>query len=95
VSQDYGRRDGLRGRHHTPEPNMFMDVPSVKVEEIYLDVEVPDTHLSLRTKLANLVHLVAGVHVHLGRLSSTSMASTPRPCSRCGWRTSTTSWTAL
>jgi hypothetical protein len=30
-----------------------MDVPKVKVEEIYLDVEGLDAHLSLRTQLAS------------------------------------------
>ena len=68
VSQDRSRRDGLRGRQPSPEPDVFMDVPSVKVEEIYLDVEGLDAHLSLRTKLANLVQLVAGVHVHCGKV---------------------------
>ena len=38
------------------------------MEEIYLDVEGLDAHLSLRTKLANLVQLVAGVHVHVGKV---------------------------
>src|SRR5215207_8042353 len=68
VSQDRSRRNGLRGRQPSPEPDVFMDVPKVQVEEIYLDVEGLDAHLSLRTKLANLVQLVAGVHVHCGKV---------------------------
>jgi len=67
-SQQRGRRNGLQGRAPSPEPDVFMDVPKAKVEEVYLDVEGLDAHLSLRTKLANLVQLVAGVHVHVGRV---------------------------
>jgi hypothetical protein len=54
-SQQRGRRDGLKGRTPSPEPDVFMDVPKAKIEEVYLDVEGLDAHLSLRTKLANLV----------------------------------------
>src|SRR5215216_656960 len=89
-----GRARQGDGRAPSPEPDVFMDVPKVQVEEIYLDVEGLDAHLSLRTKLGNLLQLVAGVHVTAARSSSTSRASMPRPCSRSGWRTSTTSWTA-
>src|SRR5215217_8184726 len=60
--------DGLQGRPPSPEPDVFMDVPKVQVEEVYLDVEGLDAHLSLRTKLGNLVQLVAGVHVHCGKV---------------------------
>jgi hypothetical protein len=63
-SQQGGRREGLHGRQPSPEPDVFMDVPKVQVEEVYLDIEGLDAHVSLRTKLANLVQLVAGVHVH-------------------------------
>jgi hypothetical protein len=38
-------RDGLRGRQPSSEPDVFMDVPKVQVEEIYLDVEGLDAHL--------------------------------------------------
>src|SRR5215218_11068508 len=68
VSEQRGRRAALQSRQPSPEPDVFVDVPKVKVEEIYLDVEGLDAHLSLRTKLANLVQLVAGVHVHVGKV---------------------------
>src|ERR687887_1285049 len=68
VPREPGRRASLAGRQPSPEPDVFMDVPRVKVDEIYLDVEGLDAHLSLRAKLANLVQLVAGVHVHLGKV---------------------------
>jgi hypothetical protein len=69
-SRDVARPDGdgTAGRAPSPEPDVFMDIPKVKVEEIYLDVEGLDAHLSLRTRLANLVQLVAGVHVHCGKV---------------------------
>src|SRR5215216_6971453 len=63
-----GRARQGDGRAPSPEPDVFMDVPKVQVEEIYLDVEGLDAHLSLRTKLGNLVQLVAGVHVHCGKV---------------------------
>jgi hypothetical protein len=68
VSRQRARGAALEGRQPSPEPDVFMDVPKVQVEEIYLDVEGLDAHLSLRTKLANLVQLVAGVHVHCGKI---------------------------
>ena len=68
AADDSARGAGLAGRAPSPEPDVFMDIPKVKVEEIYLDVEGLDAHLSLRTRLANLVQLVAGVHVHCGKI---------------------------
>src|SRR5918995_5747854 len=68
AADDSARGAGLAGRAPSPEPDVFMDIPRVKVEEIYLDVEGLDAHLSLRTRLANLVQLVAGVHVHCGKV---------------------------
>src|SRR4029077_15208675 len=35
---------------------------------IYLDVENLDAHLSLEARMANLVQLTAGVHVHIGKV---------------------------
>jgi len=66
--EEGNQRARLRGRQPSPEPDVFLDAPKVNVEEIYLDVEGMDAHLSLRAKLANLVQLVAGVHVHMGKL---------------------------
>src|SRR5918993_462962 len=66
--EERNQRAGLRGRRPSPEPDVFLDAPKVNVEEIYLDVEGMDAHLSLRAKLAILVQLVAGVHVHLGKV---------------------------
>ena len=66
--QEHHKRDPLRGRSPSHEPDVFVDVPKAHVEEIYLDVEGLDAHLSLRAKLANFVQLIAGVHVHCGKV---------------------------
>ena len=94
LSQDRGRRAALRGRQPSPEPDVFMDVPKVQVEEIYMDVEGLDAHLSLRTKLANLVQLVAGVHVHVGKVELDIKGVEAEALLKVRWRTSTTSSTA-
>ena len=56
------------GREPSHDPDVFVDIPQVKVDEIYLDVEDLEAHLALRAKLANLVQLVAGVHIHIGKV---------------------------
>ncbi|MGN6792850.1 MAG: hypothetical protein ACTHJW_10755 [Streptosporangiaceae bacterium] len=59
---------GKQGRAPSDRPDVFLHVPDVHVGEIYLDVEDLDAHLSLQARLANLVQLVAGVHVHIGKV---------------------------
>lgn len=73
ARQAPGTRDarsgpGMQGRSPSDEPDVFLDVPKVHVGEIYLDVERLDAHLSLRAKVANLVQIVAGVHVGIGKV---------------------------
>ena len=58
----------LEGREPAHEPDVFVDIRKVKVDEIYVDVEQLEAHLALRAKLANLLQVVAGVHVHLGKV---------------------------
>lgn len=58
----------LEGRPPSGEPDVHVDVPKVKVDEIYLDVERLEAHLALRAKLANLLQVVAGVHVNVGKV---------------------------
>jgi hypothetical protein len=59
---------GAQGRGPSDKPDVFLHVSDLHVGEIYLDVEDLDAHLSLQAKLANLVQLVAGVHVHIGKV---------------------------
>jgi hypothetical protein len=68
VSRQRGWRAALEGRQPSPEPDVFVDVPKVQVDEIHLNDERLDAHLALQTRLANLVQLVAGVHVHLEKV---------------------------
>jgi hypothetical protein len=58
----------LHGREPGHEPDVFVDIHKVKVDEVYVDVEQLEAHLALRAKLANLLQVVAGVHVHLGKV---------------------------
>jgi hypothetical protein len=58
----------LHGREPSGEPDVFVDIKKVKVDEVYVDVEQLEAHLALRAKLANLLQVVAGVHVHLGKV---------------------------
>ena len=84
----------MAGRQPSAEPDVFMDVPKVQVEESYLDVEGLDVYLSLRTKLGTLLQLVAGVHVHCGKVELDIRGVDAQACARFGWRTSLTSWIA-
>ena len=45
-----------------------MYVPKVHVGELCVDVERLEAHLALRTQVANLVNLVAGVHVAVDKV---------------------------
>src|SRR5512133_4200375 len=58
----------LEGREPSHDPDVFVDIEKVNVDEIYVDVEQLEAHLALRAKLANLLQVVAGVHVHLGKV---------------------------
>src|SRR5215218_10500975 len=58
----------LEGREPSHDPDVFVDIHKVKVDEVYVDVEHLEAHLALRAKLANLLQVVAGVHIHLGKV---------------------------
>src|SRR4029453_14991742 len=58
----------LHGREPAHDPDVFVDIQKVKVDEVYVDVEQLEAHLALRAKVANLLQVVAGVHVHLGKV---------------------------
>ena len=67
-TQDARSGPGTQGRAPSDKPDVFLHVPDLHVGEIYLDVEDLDAHLSLQARLANLVQIVAGVHVHVGKV---------------------------
>jgi hypothetical protein len=56
------------GRPPEEEPDVFVDVPNVHVGKIEIDVERLQAHLALRAQVANLVNLVAGVHVGVDKV---------------------------
>jgi pyruvate/2-oxoglutarate dehydrogenase complex dihydrolipoamide acyltransferase (E2) component len=49
-------------------PDVDLDVPMLQVEEIDLEVEDLQVHVSLQAQLADFVKLSAGVNAHLGRV---------------------------
>jgi hypothetical protein len=51
------------GRPPSDEPDVWVDVPEVHVGELNIDVEHLDAQLALRTQVAGLLSLVAGVQV--------------------------------
>src|SRR5215204_599998 len=56
------------GRPPEEDPDVFVDVPNVHVGKIEIDVQRLQAHLALRAQVANLVNLVAGVHVEVDRV---------------------------
>jgi hypothetical protein len=51
------------GRPPADEPDVYVYVPELHVGELNIDVKRLEAHLALRAQVANLVNLVAGVHV--------------------------------
>ena len=56
------------GRPPADEPDVYVYVPKVHVGELNIDVERLEAHLALRAEVANLVNLVAGVHVGIDKV---------------------------
>jgi len=56
------------GRPPSDEPDVFLDVPKLHVGKLEIDVESLEAHLALRAQVANLVNLVAGVHVGVDKV---------------------------
>jgi hypothetical protein len=50
------------------DPDVFLDVPVVKVDSIHLEVDNLDARVALKAQVLDLVKLNAGVDVHLGKL---------------------------
>jgi hypothetical protein len=64
AGQDYtGRHD--RGKE-SAEPNVLLDVPQLRVEEIILEVEDLRAHVSVQADVLNLLRLSVGADVQLG-----------------------------
>jgi hypothetical protein len=74
VRDDDGRADEYdvraaedRGESHG-EPDVFLDVPSLKVDEIDLEVEDLRVKVSFQADLADLVKINVGLEAELGRV---------------------------
>lgn len=65
ATQDGQRRD-RDGGQNVSDPDVVLQVPKVKVEQICLEVDNLDAHVSLRARLANLLQLDIGVQARLG-----------------------------
>ena len=64
-------RQGYSGRHGrrvepSAEPDVLLDVPQLRVEEIILEVEDLRAHVSVQADVLNLLRLSVGADVQLG-----------------------------
>ena len=64
-------RPGYTGRHgyggeSSAEPDVLLDVPQLRVDEIILDVEDLHAHVSVEANVLNLLRLSVGADVQLG-----------------------------
>src|SRR5215216_7365132 len=64
-------RPGYTGRHgqgggSSAEPDVLLDIPQLRVEEIILDVEDLSAHVSVQAEVLNLLRLSVGADVQLG-----------------------------
>ena len=50
-------------------PDVLLDVPVVKVDNLHLELDNLDAHVSLKAYVLDLVKLTVGVDVHLGRVA--------------------------
>jgi hypothetical protein len=68
---ELAEREGYSGRHGrggepSSEPDVLLDVPQLRVEEIILEVEDLRAHVSVQAEVLNLLRLSVGADVQLG-----------------------------
>jgi hypothetical protein len=63
--QGYSGRHG-RGGEPSAEPDVLLDIPQLRVEEIILEVEDLRAHVSVQAEVLNLLRLSVGADVQLG-----------------------------
>lgn len=51
------------------EPDVILDIPKLKVDEINLDVEDLEARVSLSAKLADMVNIEVGAYVHIDKVN--------------------------
>jgi hypothetical protein len=64
--EDYAVRAGQGHGEGVREPDLRLDVPALSVEEIDLEVEDLQVHLSIQAELADLVKIAVGLDAELG-----------------------------
>ena len=64
ARQGYTGRPGQGGEPST-EPDVLLDIPQLRVEEILLDVEDLRAHVSVQANVLNLLRLSVGADVQL------------------------------
>ena len=62
------RRDGRKPAPSGEGPDVHLDVPLLKVDEIHLDVENLEAHVSLVAQVLDLLRLNVGADVFLGKV---------------------------
>jgi hypothetical protein len=65
ARQGYNGTHGLGGKP-SAEPDVLLDIPQLKVEEIIVEVEELRAHVSIQADVLNLVRLSVGADVQLG-----------------------------
>src|SRR3712207_502245 len=70
MSEDegYASRAGRDREESAGDPDLQLDVPALSVEEIDLEVENLQLHLSIQAELADLVKIKVGLDAELGEL---------------------------
>jgi hypothetical protein len=73
ASEDSFRAEATRARRRqdsaSQEPDVLLDVPSITIDEISIDVTNLRVHLALDARLANLVRLTAGAEANSEHVS--------------------------
>jgi len=66
--ESYAVRAGQDHGENVRDPDLQLDVPALSVEEIELEVEDLEIHLSIQAELADLVKIKVGLDAELGEV---------------------------
>ena len=66
--EEYARYESGQGVQYDGEPDVLLDVPVIKVEEIDLELDDLRAHISLRAEVADLVKINVGVDAYLNHV---------------------------
>ena len=68
MEEEYDKYGAEQDTRHDGDPDVLLDVPILKVEEIDLEVEDLRAHVSLRAEVGDLVKINVGVDAYLNHL---------------------------